>query len=116
MLDQEAFKKLWVEALRSDVYEQGRGCLRQGDKYCCLGVALDVLDHDAWVKKEYRNASGEYEYAWDKGHTHSLAIIDFEICSEIGLTEFFQMELVVMNDGKQENDFHAIADYIEANF
>jgi hypothetical protein len=35
--------KLWVEALRSDEYKQGKGRLRQDDEFCCLGVACDVF-------------------------------------------------------------------------
>lgn len=40
-------KKLWVEALRSGEYRQGKGCLRikhhdGGDNYCCLGVLSDL--------------------------------------------------------------------------
>ena len=35
--------KLWVEALRSGKYQQGRRALRTLDnKYCCLGVACEV--------------------------------------------------------------------------
>jgi|SRR5688500_13133770 len=33
---------LWVTALRSGVYEQGKESLRKGGKYCCLGVACEV--------------------------------------------------------------------------
>lgn len=32
-----------VDALRSGTYRQGAGFLRLGDRYCCLGVACDVL-------------------------------------------------------------------------
>ena len=33
----------WLEALRSGKYQQGRGTLRDADnKFCCLGVLLDV--------------------------------------------------------------------------
>jgi hypothetical protein len=37
-----AIKKQWVEALRSGEYKQGREYLRQGDKFCCLGVLCDL--------------------------------------------------------------------------
>jgi hypothetical protein len=34
----------WIEALESGEYRQGRGSLRTyDDKYCCLGVACDLL-------------------------------------------------------------------------
>ena len=36
-------KKPWVEALRSDKYEQGQRMLKTPDgKYCCLGVYCDI--------------------------------------------------------------------------
>lgn len=46
-------RKLWVRALRSGKYKQARESLRNGDGYCCLGVACDlymkhVSHRDAW--------------------------------------------------------------------
>ena len=39
-------RKLWIAALRSDEYEQGKFVLHarnsNGDKFCCLGVACDL--------------------------------------------------------------------------
>jgi hypothetical protein len=35
--------KAWLDALRSGKYYQGEGRLRSENKYCCLGVACDVL-------------------------------------------------------------------------
>lgn len=35
-------KQLWVDALRSGDYEQGKGALVMGNKYCCLGVLCDL--------------------------------------------------------------------------
>jgi hypothetical protein len=35
-------KKLWIEALTSGKYKQGKGQLRDGDKFCCLGVLCDL--------------------------------------------------------------------------
>lgn len=36
-------KQLWIKALTSGEYGQGRGLLRDGeDKYCCLGVLCDL--------------------------------------------------------------------------
>lgn len=34
--------KAWVKALRSGDYKQGRGKLRDGSLFCCLGVACDL--------------------------------------------------------------------------
>ncbi len=40
----------WVPALLSGDYSQGQGKLRLGGNVrCCLGVACDLADPDAWV-------------------------------------------------------------------
>lgn len=47
-LDPEV-KARWVEALRSERYEQGAGYLRAAeDMYCCLGVLCDLIAPDEW--------------------------------------------------------------------
>lgn len=35
-------KKLWLKALRSGEYKQGKLALRIKNKYCCLGVLCDI--------------------------------------------------------------------------
>jgi hypothetical protein len=35
-------KKLWVDALNSGEYEQGKKKLRNKDKFCCLGVLCNL--------------------------------------------------------------------------
>jgi len=37
---------LWIEALRSGEYKQGRGALREWDKFCCLGVACELYQRE----------------------------------------------------------------------
>jgi hypothetical protein len=34
--------KLWADELLTTTAEQGKGNLRLGDKYCCLGIAIEV--------------------------------------------------------------------------
>lgn len=35
--------RMWVRALKSGQYQQGRGYMKTEDnKYCCLGVAMDI--------------------------------------------------------------------------
>lgn len=36
-------QKLWIAALRSGEFKQGKGFLKIEDHYCCLGVACQVL-------------------------------------------------------------------------
>ncbi|KGM36152.1 hypothetical protein [Inquilinus limosus] len=52
----EEARTKWVEALRSGEYQQGKHQLRDGDGFCCLGVACDLF-----AKLE---GIGE----WDNGH------------------------------------------------
>lgn len=50
----------WVEALRSGKYEQATKRLRQGNRFCCLGVACDLYatEHDKQWDRTYFD--GEY--------------------------------------------------------
>jgi hypothetical protein len=43
----EVLKKKWVSALRSGDYEQGRGFLHDGGRFCCLGVLVEVAGESA---------------------------------------------------------------------
>ena len=59
-------KQQWIAALTSGKYKQGKGQLRDGNKFCCLGVLcnLHAQAHPEMVAMEtYR---GEYmgEAAW----------------------------------------------------
>lgn len=42
-MTRDEMRQKWLNALRSGEYKQGRGNLRVGDEYCCLGVACEVL-------------------------------------------------------------------------
>jgi hypothetical protein len=97
-LDPE-FKAKWCAALRSGEYKQGRHGLRDGDRYCCLGVACDVLDPKGWDGARFGGLAGHMPDA--VGH-------------RIGLFRVAMYRLADMNDldGKS---FSEIADYIEAN-
>ena len=43
----------WVDALRSGEYGQTVHQLRQGDKYCCLGVACEISGLAEWDRDEH---------------------------------------------------------------
>lgn len=49
-------KALWIEALRSGEYEQGRGQLNMNNHFCCLGVLCDLAEK-AGVVEGVRNES-----------------------------------------------------------
>lgn len=52
--------KAWVKALRSGDYKQGRGRLRDGKFFCCLGVACDLAIKAGVVSERGR------PFRWDK--------------------------------------------------
>lgn len=37
-------QRLWLEALRSGEYSQGKYRLQSGNEFCCLGVACEVAE------------------------------------------------------------------------
>lgn len=39
-------RELWLKALKSGEYEKGIGMLCRNNKYCCLGVASEILKTD----------------------------------------------------------------------
>ena len=95
------FKAKWVAALRSGKYQQGRDVLRNGDKFCCLGVACDLIDPDAWESTSTYNIFG-----W-QGLTAETVDLPF-----VGISD--AETLSAMNDQPQSS-FKEIADYIEAH-
>ena len=46
-------KKLWVDALRSGDYKQGKRWLRDNDKFCCLGVLCELAVEMGVCGKDY---------------------------------------------------------------
>lgn len=49
---QEANRALWVAALRSGKYKQGKQLLNRDGEYCCLGVACEVaMEHGLALDK-----------------------------------------------------------------
>lgn len=63
-----AVKQLWVTALRSGEYKQGRHGLKRGKRgnntYCCLGVLCDIYHKEtgkgAWVEDDLGNTTSSY--------------------------------------------------------
>jgi hypothetical protein len=86
-------KAKWVAALRSGEYRQGKHMLRDGDRYCCLGVLCSI------------NGMGF--------HGDAGSYLGPRQSSRVGLDRETQTELANMND--LGVPFPAIADHIEAN-
>lgn len=114
MLLNQTIKQRWVEALRSGMYQQGTGALKQetpaGVKYCCLGVLCE-LKEVSWVPWTYNPSKKKAAYATQFS---DAAFVPYALAKEIGLQESTQVELVEKNDSLGES-FEQIANWVEAN-
>lgn len=93
----------WIEALRSGRYSQGIGKLRDGDRFCCLGVACDIFDPKGW-------GGDIYLYGKEIGMSYPPD----KISDLLGLSMDAQEFLSIMNDAEGKN-FAEIASWIEEN-
>lgn len=106
--EQKEHRRLWVAALRSGKYEQGRGVLRTANnQFCCLGVACDISGVGHW--------SDEREYY--AGDDAKYAVLPRPVMAWLGLRdtggEFGRRDsLIDQNDGGKT--FAEIADIIES--
>lgn len=131
--------KLWVEALRSGDYRQGRKALMSADDggYCCLGVACCVYaDHHkeaGWFENRGNNVFStdvaKYGKSIDTGRITSYSVLPSDVMDWFGLPDldpalieeessYSEMEEIgaaTLNDD-QEWDFNEIADAIEKKF
>ena len=55
-------KDQWVQALRSDEYEQGRDTLHRDGKFCCLGVLCDLAFKAGVTQRRLSEYPSEYRY------------------------------------------------------
>ena len=93
-------RKTWVKALCSGDYKQGQLALREGRRYCCLGVANKACE----LKVPWRTVT---EWGMETaGHLSPGAR------AKLGLTAKQQQRLIRLNDSCGSN-FQQIADYIE---
>ncbi len=103
-------KKMWVDALRSGAYTQGRHQLKTYDGYCCLGVLCDLHS-----KQTSRGKWDDNKY--DTSEDSSTNVLPGSVACWAGLETFNpkinEKTLSAYNDtGKS---FNEIADLIEAN-
>lgn len=106
---QKELRKKWVEALRSGEYKQGRICLCNNNRYCCLGVLCDVAGADFIV---YQHSSGVRQY---EGFCSQLST---RLMERVGLSTPFgsfgyRKSLIELND-RDKKTFKEIADIIES--
>ena len=93
-------KPKWVNALRSDDFQQGMGVLRTRDgKFCCLGLLRYINDPKDKTKR--------------RDHFGPVELLSDERLKEFGLTRRIQRELAAMND--EGVPFPVLAGFIEEN-
>lgn len=107
----QEIKEKWLKALRSNEYQQARGCLRVimndgKDTFCCLGVLCNEIDKNEWKKCQF----GDYPVIYDESYTRLG--VKVRKLAEIQDDEMF--ELIKMNDDEMLG-FDQIADWIEEN-
>lgn len=110
----ERVKKLWIEALTSGEYEQGVGCLRRGDSFCCLGVLCDL--HRKEMKGKWKTEDGLDSDVYV--YQDSEVILPGSVQDWAGL-DHYNPVLPLGSSLAQQNDngksFPEIAKLIEAN-
>ena len=114
---------MWIAALRSGRFEQGKGSLRCGDAFCCLGVLCDLhskAESGNWNDSNYRGRADE---------TVGVAVPPSSVVRWAGLSDFNPrstepgdfggLTLAELNDGLCGADgftFSKIADVVERDW
>lgn len=109
----KSFGRAWLKALRSGAYRQGRHLLlREGkahDRFCCLGVAADLLVRDA--PKRYSWTEDCAIFGKQTGGASDERLLQSAPKWMQGWLLDHECDLVAMNDGGRSFDY--IADWIE---
>lgn len=116
--EQSAHRAEFVKALRSGKYEQGKGRLRtKDDKFCCLGVACDVMGTEWKLSDEgYQDSYFNMMPPEAKNYFGMATYGDFDkekflITDNVGIKQY---ALWSLNDMHNYN-FNQIADIIEGS-
>lgn len=113
--------KLWVEALRSGEYKQGKGqlAIRKEDTFCCLGVACEIAAKNG-AELEIRN-DGDFRY-YDDHETDLppsvfawLGLGPDEDTLDVRTKASEYTDVITLND-QLEWSFEDIADAIEESY
>ena len=115
--EQARNRKKWIEALESGDYTQARGYLRNGNSYCCLGVACDISGMGKWLKVNDEEGHNYYVYQMDEVN-HESSILPKEVADWLGIDKQgyfkdFSRSLLQVNDSQKKN-FKQIASMVRA--
>ncbi|TGP34041.1 MULTISPECIES: hypothetical protein [unclassified Mesorhizobium] len=105
---QKEHRKLWVQALRSGEYEQGRKRLHLDSRYCCLGVACVLAGKDEYDMGARLNLSNLY----DVMEFYGLRDHNGAYGEPNDMSDSYRVCLAQKNDSG--TPFAAIADIIES--
>ena len=109
------YRDRWVAALRSGDYIQGQGSLKNGDKFCCLGVLCDILAKELDVDWE-APGRGFHRELFD-GYTYLLPDIIKEEVDLEGLDPVItikdEKEFISQFNDERGITFAELADAIE---
>lgn len=97
------FKKEWVAALRSGEFNQGVGALSLNGKYCCLGVACELLHRKGLIPKRVSEKSGNIVYY---GVTESSALLPMDVQQFMGVIGNSPMVFIPLTQESFENMLH----------
>lgn len=118
-------KTIWLEALRSGKYTQGKGrlkvvCQDGSAEHCCLGVLTEIAGDKLGGRftkpcsYDPRAIVAEYDTSGDRTiHTTTL-LPTVEACNRVGIKERERDKLASMNDSGFYS-FENIAKHIEEN-
>ena len=120
----QEWKDKWVAALKSGNYEQGTGCLRNKDRFCCLGVLCDIINKELEVGKwdnKYFNNNDHYVFRINDTIDHGGLPLQIQeiagIGSRSGSINYINKKyetLSYLND--KGSTFEQIAEIIEENW
>lgn len=103
-------KTLFVEALRSDRFEQGRRMLCRDGKYCVLGVLCELAVENGIIEK-----SGQYTKTYSNNYKYSLPP---KVAKWAGVNHYKDANIPVFLSGLNDvgKTFSELADIIEEHF
>ena len=119
----QEFKERWIAALRSGEYKQGRNTLYNSGKFCCLGVACELLVEDGILDKTYlRTNIFSYGPKGMSDDYFSSSVLPDAACDVLEIDakgtfsggHFTENQLTNLND--TGTSFEEIADIIETYF
>lgn len=107
-------KTLWVKALRSGKYKQGRGALRNtNNEFCCLGVLCDVARKEGVIGRP-KKMKDEGLYAYGPiGNSGVLPTVVKEWAGLTGVNPYIGPEAASNWNDAEKKSFDEIADLIE---